>query len=59
MKPSEDNVHELRYWVVRHKFGGLTAAAIKSKEIKIEDLEVLKMFVDDVINKKRSELSKK
>ncbi len=59
MRPPEDNVHELRYWIVRHKFGGSTGAAIRSPEIKIEDLEVLREFVDDVIKEKRRKLLEK
>lgn len=51
-KPKDGNVKEVRDWLVRHKFGGLSAASIKSSSTTIEDLEILKGFIDDVIEEK-------
>jgi hypothetical protein len=49
-EPINKDTPQWRDWFVRHNFGGLTAAMIKSTDNK-ESLEILIKFVKDIQDK--------
>lgn len=52
MEPQDKNSRQWRDWFARHHFGGLTAASIR--HATLEELEILKKYLKDVIEEKRA-----